>query len=144
MTAAKARVLVIEDNEDDVFFLKRAFLKAGVNVIDRVIGDGQVALDFFAGRGVYADRAVYPLPTHVLLDLKVPKVNGLEILEWLRRDEPLSRLPVMVLSSSGERADRDKALQLGIDGYFMKPSRGEELLEVVQQIGSLWMLSGTQ
>jgi len=142
MTVPEARVLVIEDNADDVLFLKRAFVKAGVNVLDRVIDDGQDALDFFEGRGIYRNRADYPLPTHVLLDLKVPKVNGLEILEWLRRHESFERLPVMVLSSSGERADRDRAVRLGVDGYFMKPSKGEQLLDIIREIKAVWKLSG--
>ncbi|HLY74893.1 MAG TPA: response regulator [Planctomycetota bacterium] len=142
MSGPRARILVVEDSEDDIFFLKRAFRKAGVNVLDRVLSDGQSALDFFAGRGPYADRSVYPLPTHMLLDLKVPKVNGLEILDWIRRHETLSALPAVVLSSSGERDDRDRAVQLGIDGYFIKPSRGEQLLDIVRQIDAIWKLSG--
>jgi len=140
MTVPEARVLVIEDNADDILFLKRAFVKAGINVLDRIIDDGQDALDFFEGRGIYGNRADYPLPTHVLLDLKVPKVNGLDILDWLRRRESFQRLPVMVLSSSGERADRERALRLGVDGYFMKPSRGDQLLDIVREINSVWKL----
>jgi len=133
-------VLLIEDSRDDALFLDRAFAKAGLGKIDRVIDDGQEAIEYFAGRGAFADRSAHPLPTHVLLDLKIPKVSGLEILEWIRKSEPLKQLPVAVLSSSGEKSDRERALRLGVDGYFIKPSRTVELLDVVRQIAVLWRL----
>jgi len=135
-------VLLIEDNRDDALFLERAFSKAGLVEIERIIDDGQEAMDYFRGQGEFRDRSRYPLPTHVLLDLKVPKVDGLQILEWIRKSEELKGISVAVLSSSGERVDRERAVRLGVDGYFIKPSRTGELLEIVRQLGALWRLPG--
>lgn len=140
MTERRGRVLLIEDNRDDALFLERAFQKAGLDRLERVIDDGQVAIDYLSGKGGYSDRSAHPLPSHVLLDLKIPKINGLEILEWLRNCDAVKALPVAVLSSSGEKLDRERALKLGVDGYFIKPSRASELLEVVRQIAALWKL----
>lgn len=140
MKRPETKVLLIEDNRDDALFLERAFHKAGLMPIDRIIDDGQEAIDYLSGGGRFTDRAEFPLPTHVLLDLKIPKVNGLEILDWLRKNDSVKGIPVAVLSSSGERLDRERAMRLGVDGYFIKPSRAGELLDVVRQLAALWKL----
>jgi DNA-binding response OmpR family regulator len=134
------RILVIEDDPDDALFLERAFRKARVPGFDRVLRDGQEAIAYLDGRGVYADRRAHPMPTHLLLDLKLPKISGLEVLTWVRGSSQLCALPVAVLSSSGEGSDRERARQLGIDGYFVKPSRSSELLDLVRQIARIWHL----
>lgn len=134
------RILVIEDDPDDALFLERAFRKARVPGFDRVLRDGQEAIAYLAGRGAYADRQAHPMPTHLLLDLKLPKISGLEVLGWLRGTPSLCALPVAVLSSSGEGSDRDRARELGIDEYFVKPTRTAELLELVRQIARIWHL----
>ena len=141
MKRKETKVLLIEDNRDDALFLERAFQKAGLMPIDRIIDDGQDAIDYLSGGGRFMDRSAFPPPTHLLLDLKIPKVNGLEILDWLRKSDLLKGLPVAVLSSSGEKLDRERAMKLGVDGYFIKPSRAGELLEVVKQIAALWNLT---
>ena len=135
------RILVVEDDREDAFFLERAFRKAGLPGFDRVLADGAAAIAYLAGAAPYVDRAAYPLPTHLLLDLKLPKVSGLEVLTWIRRTEGLQELQIAILSSSGESADRESAQALGIDGYFVKPSGGTDLLEVVRQIAQLWRLT---
>ena len=134
-------ILVVEDDREDAFFLERAFRKAGLPGFNRVLADGAAAIAYLGGRGAFADRAVHPLPTHLLLDLKLPKVSGLEVLTWIRRTEDLRGLQIAILSSSGESADRDTAQVLGIDGYFVKPSRGTDLLEVVRHIAQIWHLT---
>ncbi|HLY08771.1 MAG TPA: response regulator [Planctomycetota bacterium] len=140
MTDSTPRVLAIEDNADDALFLTRAFAKAGVECFDRVLGGGQEAMDYLAGQGPYSDRRRFPLPTHLILDLKLPKVSGLEILAWLRKIPHLSKLRVAILSSSGEKGDREHAESLGIDGYFVKPARSAELVDLVKTLAGLWQL----
>jgi len=93
-------ILVAEDDENDVFFLRRAFLKAGLANPLVAACDGQAAVDYLEGTGVYADRKSYPLPGLLLLDLKMPRKSGLEVLTWLRERPELSQIPVVVLSSS--------------------------------------------
>ena len=141
MTAASPpRILVVEDDPDDALFLKRAFAKAGVPGFNLVLPDGQEAIAYLSGHGKYGDREAFPLPSHLLLDLKLPKVSGFEVLRWLRSSVGLRALPVAILSSSGEAADRENAQVLGIDAYYMKPSRSEDLLHLVQEIARLWRL----
>ncbi len=135
------RILVVEDDREDAFFLERAFRKAGLPGFTRVLADGASAIAYLGGRGEYADRVIHPLPTHLILDLKLPKVSGLEVLGWIRRTELFRGMQIAILSSSGESADRDSAQALGIDGYFVKPSRGTDLLEVVRQIAQIWHLT---
>jgi CheY-like chemotaxis protein len=134
------RILVVEDDPDDALFLKRAFAKAGVSGFHGVLPDGQEAIAYLSGEGKYGDRKVFPLPSHLLLDLKLPKVSGFEVLRWLRSSGGLKELPVAILSSSGESADRENAQALGIDAYFIKPTRSEDLLRLVQEIARLWKL----
>ena len=140
MTSPDIRVLLVEDDADDVFFLKRAFEKAGVGGLEQVVSDGQEAIAFLSGAGPYADRRAFPPPSHVILDLKLPKVSGLEVLEWVRTRGPRPDLPVAILSSSGEKVDRDRAHSLGIDGYFVKPSGQGELVSIVRTLANAWAL----
>ncbi len=139
--AGGARILVVEDNPDDAFFLERAFRKAGVAGFDRVLGNGVDAIAYLSGGGSFADREIHPLPSHVVLDLKIPKVSGLEVLGWIREQPELRGLRVVVLSSSGERRDLEQAEALGVDGYFIKPTGSVELVEIVREIVRRWDLS---
>ncbi len=136
-----ARILLVEDSADDILFLERAFRKAGVPPFFRAIKDGAEAMQYFRGDGVYSDRSIHPLPTHLLLDLKIPKVSGLELLAWLKAGNIRDGLRVAILSSSAEPADRERAQALGIDGFFLKPGRSADLVNTVHQIARLWELS---
>jgi CheY-like chemotaxis protein len=138
---AGARILVVEDNPDDAFFLERAFRKAGLAGFDRVLGSGGDAINYLSGQGCFSDRGSNPLPSHLVLDLKIPKVSGLEVLGWIREQPALRELRVVVLSSSGERRDLEQAEALGVDGYFIKPTGSIELVEIVREIGRRWGLS---
>lgn len=140
MSPPDVRVLLVEDDADDVFFLKRAFEKAGIGGLENVVTDGQEAIAYLSGTGAYADRRVFPPPSHMILDLKLPKVSGLEVLEWVRTHGPRQDLPVAILSSSGEKVDRDRAQALGIDGYFVKPSGQGELVSIVRNLATSWSL----
>ena len=130
------RVLLVEDNEDDVLFLRRACRKAGLNTPFENAYDGVEAIEFLRGR----DRR----PTHVLLDLKLPRKSGLEVLGWIREQKELQSLPVIVLTSSQETSDIERARELGVDEYFVKPVSLPELVDLVRRIGERWKLPLTQ
>jgi DNA-binding response OmpR family regulator len=138
------RILVVEDDPNDALLLQRAFQKAGVPGIELVLPDGQEAMAYLGGQGGYGDRTAFPLPSHLILDLKLPRVSGLELLSWIRGSLDHRHLPVAILSSSGESTDQIRARELGIDGYFVKPNRSADLLTVVQAIGRLWCLNGVR
>lgn len=141
MQTRAPRILVVEDDPDDAFLLHRAFTKAGAHGFDRVLGDGQEAIAYLEGLGNYSDRNAFPLPSHVILDLKLPKVSGLEVLSWIRSRSDLRDLRIAILSSSGEATDRNRAQELGVDGYFVKPNRSSDLLSVVRELVRLWSLT---
>lgn len=120
------QVLVVEDNEDDVFFMHRVLRAVAPHASVHYIADGQSALDFLRGTGQYRDRA-QPLPTLVFLDLKLPFVNGLDVLAAIRGDANLKLLRVAILTSSSEQRDREHAEKLGIEAYLVKPPTRELL-----------------
>jgi CheY-like chemotaxis protein len=134
MTQEKHCVLLVEDNEDDVFLLKRAMSKADLDVRINVASDGQEALDYLAGAGNYADRATHPLPECVFLDLKLPFVHGFEVLEWIRNQPTLAHITVFVLTSSPEDRDLQRARQLGAKGYLVKPPTPQMLLQALDSV----------
>ena len=133
------RILVAEDRAEDVFFLKRAFLKAGVNAPIEVVTDGEQVVDYLRGAERFGDRQAFPLPKLMLLDLKMPRQDGFEVLRWLRGQEGLRRLPVIVLSSSGEPRDVDLAHELGANGYAKKPVSFDRLVEFVRDVEAFWL-----
>lgn len=135
-------LLLLEDDRDDVHFLKRAFARLDGPRSIQVIENGEEALAYLSGERPYSDRSAYPFPTHVLLDLKVPKKSGIEVLEWMKRDVRCSALPAAILSSSGQTADRERARALGVDGYWTKSSSFAGLITVAKEIVA-WMHSST-
>jgi len=134
-----ATILVADDDPNDVFFLKRAFTKAGhgYRVVD--VPDGETAIDYLSGSAAYADRSRFPLPALMLLDLKMPKVNGFEVLAWLQREKRLDSLKVVVLSSSGLASDKQKAKSLGAHDYRVKPADIDEMLILVKDLAARWL-----
>lgn len=114
------RILLIEDDEDDLFLSRRTLRKAGITEVHHV-ADGRQALDYLAGRGDFADRAAHPLPDVMLVDLKIPLVNGHQVVEWLATQPALQSIRAYILSSSGEDRDRARATAAGAAGYFVKP-----------------------
>jgi DNA-binding response OmpR family regulator len=135
------RILVVEDDPNDALLLERAFRKAGIPGFDRVLSDGEQVMAYLGGLGHYSDRRAFPLPSHLILDLKLPKVSGLELLTWIRGSREHRRLPIAILSSSGEQTDQVRARELGVDGYFVKPNRSSDLLAVVLEIALMWNLT---
>lgn len=134
-------LLVIEDDESDLIFLKRAFQKIGLTVPVRVVETGLKAVHYLAGEGDYADRDRFPAPTHVLMDLKLPEKSGIEILEWVRGRPDLQELKVAILTSSGESRDLKRARELGAECYLVKPMSFAVLVELSRSVES-WIVSG--
>jgi CheY-like chemotaxis protein len=119
-------VLVVDDNEDDIFLMKMACERSGVPHLLQVVTDEEMAIDYLSGRGVYADRTVYPTPALVFLDIHMPKQSGFEVLKLIRAKPGLRNLPVVMLSNSTLMADVDHAYQLGATSYLRKiPDQAE-------------------
>jgi CheY-like chemotaxis protein len=135
-------ILLIEDNEDDVFVLKRALNRAQITNPLQVVNDGQQALDYLSGTGKYGDREQYPLPFIIFLDLKLPYVSGFEFLTWFRKQASLSSIVVIVLTSSGESRDHEKAYSLGARSYVVKPPEPKALSDVLAALESHWLRYG--
>src|SRR4051812_37277295 len=114
-------VLLAEDNPDDVFLVKRAFRKSFGDVGLHVVPDGEAAIAYLRREPPYDDAAKCPVPSLLLLDLKLPRLSGFEVLAWLREQHVLKRLPVVVLTSSRDRGDVDRAYDLGANSYLVKP-----------------------
>ncbi len=134
-------LLLVEDDEDDIHFFSRALSRADAKVRLAVARDGDEAVAYLSGQGEFADRSRHPAPTHLILDLKLPKRSGVEVLEWLRKDAALSRLPVAIFSSSIEPSDVARTRALGVDGYFVKPSGAPALEDTVRRLLDAWKLA---
>ena len=132
-------ILIVEDNDDDAFFLQRAFKKAGVVRPLPRVDDGQKAIEYLSGAGDYADRLKHPFPCAVLLDIKLPKRNGFEVLAWVREKCGCPRLPVLMFSSSGLEDDVEKAYELGANGYIKKPGQAEDLEDFAMLVKRFWI-----
>jgi CheY-like chemotaxis protein len=139
MTARPFVILLVEDDPDDVFFIENAFKKAGMTDALRVARDGEEAVDYLLGRGARADRVKNPLPALVLLDLKLPRKSGLEVLEWRRTQPELMRIPVVVLTSSQTNADISAAYERGANSYLVKPIDLSAQLSMVKAIRAYWI-----
>jgi CheY-like chemotaxis protein len=124
-------ILLVEDNEDDVFFMKRAFQHVGVHNPLHVVRNGEEAIDYLSGQRDFSDRERHPLPDLVFLDLKMPGLNGFDVLKWMR--EQSLELPVVVLTSSPEEIDRQQAFELGAECYLLKPPTKEMVLDCIKR-----------
>jgi two-component system, response regulator len=136
----KRAILLVEDNADDEALTVRALKKNNVTNDLVVARDGVEALDYLLGTGTHAGRAAAVLPGLVLLDLKLPKIDGLEVLRLIRADERTKRMPVVVLTSSKEEQDLIKSYDLGANSYIRKPVDFNQFTEAVRQLGVYWLL----
>lgn len=133
-------ILLVEDNPDDVDLTLRAFEKSKVRNEILVVRDGAEALEYLFGTGAHAGRDVAHAPEVVLLDLNLPKIDGLEVLRRLRADERTRRLPVVVLTSSKEERDVLRSYDLGANSFVRKPVDFAQFMEAAQQLGLYWLV----
>jgi CheY-like chemotaxis protein len=138
---AAMRILLVEDNEDDVFLMRQALRSAGILNPMRVVEDGQEAIDYLAGAGKFADRKLYPFPGLLFLDLKLPRKSGFDVLEWIDQHAELPRPVIVVLSSSNSPRDRERVLALGAAHYAIKPPVRDLFQEIAQMAGLRWELA---
>lgn len=131
-------VLYAEDNADDALFMQMAFSRAGLKQKMLWVNNGEEAILYLDGQGQYADRQKHPLPSLLLLDLKMPIKSGFEVLDWLRAHPELKNLKVVVVTSSGQQSDRDRLQEMGVVDYIIKPSAPSQLAEVVRKGAERW------
>ena len=135
-------LLWVEDNPDDVLLGERALQKAGFEKI-RIARDGEEAIAYLSGTDAFADRARFPMPSLVLLDLKLPRKSGMEVLRWIRGTQGLRRIPVVILTSSRERSDVERAYDLGANAYLVKPVGVETFAEMARGLHLFWTALNT-
>jgi CheY-like chemotaxis protein len=132
-------VLYVEDSTDDFTLFKLASQKSGTPFSLQRAADGEQAIAYLSGADEYVDREQHPFPDLVLLDLKLPRLDGFEVLQWIRTNPATHTLPVVVLAGSSFRADVRRALELGANSYAVKPGRFEELQVLIDQIADVWL-----
>jgi CheY-like chemotaxis protein len=126
-------ILLVEDSSDDVFFFRRAVQKCGFSVMAHVAADGVEAMDYLLNKGRFTDANAYPTPDIMFLDLKLPHVNGFEVLEWMRQNGECPKVPVVVLTSSSQPEDQERAQALGAALFLTKPPAPEQLRDVLRK-----------
>jgi CheY-like chemotaxis protein len=132
-------ILIIEDNDDDAYLICRAFQKANILNEIRVIPNGREAIAYLSGTGLYSNRLENPLPNLVLLDLKMPGLDGFDVLRWIRTQPSLAALRVVVLTSSTDVRDVNLAFQLGATGFMLKPADFLRLVEFSEALAGYWL-----
>jgi CheY-like chemotaxis protein len=141
----KHTVLLVEDSTADILLMQRVFRQENLSKIAlQIVRDGDAAVSYLSGEGEYADRERYPLPMLILLDLKLPRRSGHEILAWLRQQPELKRLPVVILTSSRETLDINQAYDSGVNSYLVKPTGLTALLEMMKSVNLYWLLTNEQ
>lgn len=132
-------VLSVDDNDVDGALLERAFKRTSIPARLYRVSEGPQALAYLAGDGIYRDRESYPMPDLVLLDLAMPKMSGVEVLRWIRAQNVVKKTRVLIFTSSEKPEDFRTADEIGADGYFLKPSRFDDLKKLVLQIHEDWL-----
>ncbi len=135
----EVEILLVEDNPQDLELTLRALRKNNVANSITSVTDGEAALDFLFARGKYAGRSIDHPPRVVFLDLKLPKVDGIDVLKQIKSDERTKRIPVVVVTSSAEERDRVNSYQLGVNSYVVKPIEFESFVKTIADLGFYWM-----
>jgi CheY-like chemotaxis protein len=130
-------LLWVEDDPNDIVLGERLLVKAGFEE-PMIVRDGEEAVAYLSGKGEYADRVRFPVPSLVLLDMKLPKLSGLEVVKWMRAQAGIRRIPVVILTSSAERHDIDRAYDWGVNAYLVKPVEMHVFLDVASSLHRFW------
>ena len=133
-------VLYAEEDPSDILFMRYAWLKASMVHPLKVVRDGVDAMHYLSGMFLYADRRIYPMPCLLLLDVRMPRMSGWDVLRWIRANPIVQRLPVVMMSSTELAADVDAANRLRPDAYVIKPARLDDWVEVVQMLRDRWLI----
>ena len=131
-------ILLAEDDPNDVLLIERAFQKAGMGQLLKIVRDGEEAIAYLSGEGRFARREHFPEPFLLLLDLKMPGADGFEVLRWVRTEPQTKRLLVVVLTSSNLQADVDRAYDLGANSYLVKPVSFDEMVNMIRRFEAYW------
>lgn len=135
----QALFLLVDDNENDILLVRRAFAKAKVLNALQVVRTGDEAIAYLAGKGKFANRAEYPLPALLLLDLKMPGLDGFDVLRWIRQEPTLRTLRVVVLTASDDMRDVNVAYKMGANSFLIKPADLDRFVEISQALNGYWL-----
>jgi CheY-like chemotaxis protein len=135
----QAIILLVEDREDDILLVRKAFGRGGIDNPLQIVRDGDEAIHYLEGAGPYSNRAEYPLPDLILLDLKLPTVDGFEVVRWIRRQPTFGSIPVVVLTSSDAIRDVNRAYALGANSFLVKPLDFDNFIETAKVLKSYWL-----
>ncbi len=138
MSRGGLTILLVEDNDHDIFFVKRATQKIGPSHRVFAVHNGEQAIRYLQGEGPHRDRQKFPLPNLILSDLKMPRMDGLEFLKWLRGQAAWAIIPIIILSGSGLDVDVREAYSLGANSYFTKPSDHSKLVKILTHVCEYW------
>ena len=136
--------MLVDDSEDDLFLLRAALARVGLGPSVIALRDGMDAVNYLEGRGDYSDRTAHPLPCLIITDLKMPRMDGFELLQWLKAHDEFREIPTVVLSASGLERDRRRAAAAGCCAYFVKPGGFRELAAVVEHLDRTWITEHCQ
>ena len=137
-------VLLVEDDENDQFFVQRAIKKNHIPIKLHIVSRGDEAIHYLSGTGEYSDRKQHPMPRLVLMDIKMPGRSGLEVLKWIRTESPCKTIPVVMMSSSQLREDVQRAYELGVNAYLIKPAAFSELVDLFKTATDLFVHKAVQ
>ena len=130
-------ILLVEDSEDDIFLMRRALKLARISNPLQVVCNGQQVIDYLDGNGAYADRKIYPLPSVIFMDIKLPHIHGFEVLAWMQQRPEFHDIVTIILTSSPGEKDQERAVELGASGYLVKPPNPKMLVDVFDAIKTL-------
>lgn len=139
MDVRRGKILLVEDDPNDVMFVHMAFERAQLGHALTMVSDGDQAIEYLRGQGPYADREKFPVPSMILLDLRLPTVSGFEVLKWVRGQEEYKRLPITVFTGSDYQKHLDRAYELGANSVILKPFRLEDFFGAVSMVTDFWL-----